>query len=267
MENIHSTAIIDPAAEIAEDVIIGPFSVIGPDVKIKSGTIIKEHVVIDGHTEIGRNCQIAAAAVIGTPPQDKAYKGEPTRVVIGDNTILREYVTVNRASGEGNVTTLGNDCMIMAYTHIAHNCQIGNAVIMANYSALAGHVQVGDGAFIGGITAIHQFVKIGTLAIISGFSGTRQDIPPYSITDGRPAIVRGVNKVGLRRNGFSRAEIDNLRKAFRIIWFEKHNLAHSLVILETEVEQDDHIKHLVEFLKTSKRGVIIKREQEEFEAL
>ena len=155
--------------------------------------------------------------------------------------------------------------MIMAYAHVAHNCQISDEVIMANYAALAGHIQIGKGAFIGGLVAIHQFVRIGRYAIISGFSGTRQDIPPFSITDGRPAIVRGVNKVGLRRRQFSRAEIDNLRKAFRIIWFEKHNLSHALEILKDEVEQDEHIEHLVEFINTSKRGIIMKREQEDFD--
>ncbi|MGD9580499.1 MAG: acyl-ACP--UDP-N-acetylglucosamine O-acyltransferase [Vampirovibrionia bacterium] len=262
MERIHSTAIVDPAAEIAEDVIIGPFSIVGPNVILKSGTILESRVVIDGHTEIGHNCKIAVGAVVGTPPQDLSYKNEPTKVIIGDNTVLREYVTVNRASGEGNSTIVGSDCMIMAYTHIAHNCVIGNKVIMANYAGLAGHVEVGDSAFIGGITAIHQFVKIGKYAIISGFSGTRQDIPPFSMTDGRPAIVRGVNKVGLRRNGFTREEIDNLRKAFRIIWFEKHNLTNALELIQTEVNIDEHIKHLIDFIQNSKRGVIIKQDQD-----
>lgn len=262
MERIHSTAIVDPAAEIAEDVIIGPFSIVGPDVVIKSGTILESRVVVEGHTEIGTNCKLAVGAVVGTPPQDFSYKNEPTKVIIGNNTVLREYVTVNRASGEGCSTVVGDDCMIMAYTHIAHNCQVGNKVIMANYAGLAGHVEVGDSAFIGGIVAIHQFVKIGKYAIISGFSGTRQDIPPFSMTDGRPAIVRGVNKVGLRRNGFSRTEIDNLRKAFRIIWFEKHNLTNALELINTEVEMDEHIKYLLDFIKTSKRGVIIKQDQD-----
>lgn len=262
MERIHSTAIVDPAAEIAEDVVIGPFSIVGPNVIIKSGTILESRVVIDGHTEIGNNCKLAVGAVVGTPPQDISYKNEPTRVIIGDNTVLREYVTVNRASGEGTSTVVGKDCMIMAYTHIAHNCQVGNKVIMANYAGLAGHVEVGDNAFIGGIVAIHQFVKIGKYAIISGFSATRQDIPPFSMSDGRPAIVRGVNKVGLRRNGFSREEIDNLRKAFRIIWFEKHNLTNALNIINSEVDLDENIKHLIDFIQNSKRGVIIKQDQD-----
>lgn len=267
MEKIHSTAIIDPSAEIAEDVQIGPFTIIGPDVKIKSGTVIHSHVVIEGHTEIGSNCKIATAAVIGTAPQDLSYKGEPTQVIVGDNTVIREYVTINRASGEGGITSVGSDCMLMAYTHLAHNCKVGNKVLMANYTGLAGHVEVDNNAFIGGITAIHQFVKVGRNAIISGFSGTRQDIPPYSITDGRPAIIRGVNKIGLRRNGFSRAQIDNMRKAFKIIFFEKHTLSNSLEMLPNEVEMDEHVLHLVDFMKNSKRGVRLKRDNDDMDEI
>lgn len=265
MEKIHSTAIVDPAAELAEDVKVGPFSIIGPNVKINSGTIIEAQVVIDGHTEIGSDCVISVGAVIGSPPQDLTYKGEPTKVIIGNNTKIREYATVNRASGEGNATLVGDGCMLMAYSHVAHNCKLGNNVILANYTALAGFIEIGDYAFLGGIIAVHQFVKIGKLSIISGFSGTRQDIPPYSITDGRPAIVRGVNRVGLRRRGFSRDQIENLKKAFRIIWFEKLNLSQAIEKVQQEVNMDEHVEHLIDFIKTSKRGVIIKREQEKFE--
>jgi UDP-N-acetylglucosamine acyltransferase len=267
MVQIHSTAIVDPAAELAEDVVVGPYAIIGPDVKIGPGSVVEANAFIDGHTEIGNSCRIAVGAVVGTPPQDTNYKNEPTKVIIGDNTTLREYVSVNRSSGEGTSTIIGHDCMLMAYTHIAHNCQIGNHVNIANYAGLAGHVHIGDYAFIGGLTAFHQFVRIGRMAIVSGFSGTRQDIPPYSIADGRPAIVRGVNKVGLRRRGFSRPDIDNMRHAFKIIWFEKLNLSHALTRVEEEVPMNEHIEHLLQFIRESKRGVIFKRESEEFDSL
>lgn len=267
MENIHPTAIIDPEAELAEDVSVGPFSIIGPNVKINSGTQIGSHVVIDGHTEIGSNCIISPGAIIGTPPQDLSYKGEPTKVIIGNNTQIREYVTINRASGEDGVTRIGENCLLMINVHVAHNCQLGDNVIIANTTQLAGYVQVDDYAFISGIVVVHQFVHIGKMAIISGFSGTRQDIPPFSITDGRPAVVRGVNRVGLRRRGFSRDEINNLRKAFRIIWFEKNNMSQSIEKIKNEVNIDDHVQHLIDFIQNSKRGVIIKTQQEEFESL
>lgn len=266
MERIHSTAIIDPAAQLAENVKVGPYAIIGPNAKIDEGSEIKAHAVIDGHTEIGKNCIIASGAIIGTAPQDTSYKGEPTQVIIGDNTIIREFATINRASGEGTATIVGSNCMIMAYSHIGHNCVVGNNVNMANNAGLAGHVVVENNCFIGGLTVYHQFVKIGKFAIISGFSGTRQDIPPFAIADGRPALVRGVNKVGLRRNGFSRDEIDNLRKAFKIIWFEKSNLTQALEKVENEVEMDQHIQYLLEFIRNSKRGVIMKRDQNDFDS-
>jgi UDP-N-acetylglucosamine acyltransferase len=267
MEQIHSTAIIDPAAELAEDVIVGPHAIIGPNVKINAGSIIEANAFIDGHTEIGENCRIAVGAIVGTPPQDTNYKGEPTRVIIGNNTTIREYVTINRASGEGSSTEIGENCMLMAYTHIAHNCKIGNHVNIANYAGFAGHISVGDYAFIGGLTAFHQYIRIGKMAIVSGFSGTRQDIPPYAIADGRPAIVRGVNKIGLRRCGFSRAEIDKMRYAFKVLWFDKLNLSQALEKLESDVDINEHIQHLIEFIRESRRGVIMKRESEEFDSL
>lgn len=263
MEKIHPSAIIDPAAEISDDVTIGPFTIIGPNVKIASGSVIESNVVIDGHTEIGSNCRIFSGAVIGTEPQDLTYKGELTKVKIGNGTQIREYATVNRASGEGNTTYVGDNCLLMAYSHVAHNCKLDNNVILANYVALAGHIQIGEHAFIGGIVAIHQFVKIGKMAIISGFSGTRQDIPPFSITDGRPAIVKGVNRVGLRRRGMSRDQINNIRTAFRIIWYENLNLSQSIDKIKQELPSDPNVDHLIEFLTSSKRGVIIKRKNEE----
>ena len=266
MDKIHPSSVISLTAEIAEDVTIGPFTTIGPDVKIQKGTIIGSNVTIVGHTEIGSDCVIAPGAVIGTPPQDLSYRNEETYVKIGNQTQIREYVTVNRASGEGTSTVVGNNCLLMAYAHLGHNCVLDDNVIIANTVNLAGHVHVGEYAFIGGTCVVHQFVKIGKMAIMSGFSGTRQDLPPYSITDGRPAYVRGVNRVGLRRRKFSKDEIDNMRRAFRIIWFQDHkNMSEALEKVVQEVQLDSHIEHLMEFIKTSKRGIIIKRQLENFD--
>lgn len=268
MKNIHPSAIINKKAQLPNDIEIGPYCIIGPDVKIGAGTKLGPSVVLNGHTEIGENCQLYVGAVVGTPPQDLSYKNEPTKVIIGNNTQLREYVTVHRASGEGTSTNVGDNCMIMAYTHIAHNCKIGNNVIMANYVGLAGHIQIDDFAFISGLVAVHQFVKIGKMSIISGFSATRQDIPPFSTTDGRPAVVRGINKVGLRRRGFTKEQIENLHKAFRIIWFENNNMSQSFEKINSEIgPNDEHVNHLLNFIKTSKRGVIIKTEQEQFQSM
>lgn len=268
MDRIHSSTVISPTAEISEDVTIGPFTVIGPDVKIGAGTVIGSNVTIVGHTEIGSECIIAPGAVIGTPPQDLSYKNEKTFVKIGNKTQIREYVTVNRASGEGTATVVGENCMLMAYSHLGHNCQLGNNIIVANTVSLAGHVTVGDYAFIGGTVVVHQFVKIGKLSIISGFSGTRQDIPPFSIADGRPAVIRGINRVGLKRRGLPKDEIDNLKKAFRLIWFQPNkNMKAALEKVEAEVPIDHNIKDLIDFIRDSKRGVNLKKavmEQEDF---
>ena len=262
--NIHSTAIIDSSAEIAENVKIGPYAIIGKNVKIASGVEIFSQAYLE-NCEIGENTIISCGAVIGTAPQDLGYKGEFTKVVVGKNCQIREHATINRASGEGNVTKIGDDCMLMTGAHIAHNCQLGNGVILANLATLGGHVIVEDYAFLGGMVIAHQNVKIGEMSIIGGFSATRQDIPPYCKTDDRLARVIGLNAIGLKRRGLSLEERSNLKKAFDFIWFSRLNTTQAIEKIKAELPLNKYVEHLIEFIVTSKRGVTKRAIKQELE--
>ncbi len=262
--NIHPTAIISKEASIGKDVIIGPYSYIGPNVEIKEKTYIGPHVIIDGITQIGSNCKLIAACSIGLPPQDISYKDEPTGVKIGNGTVIREYVTIHRASKEG-FTVIGENCYLMNYVHVAHNVQLGNSVIIANSSMLAGYVIVEDFVFISALSPIHQHCRIGESAMVGGMTGSRLDLPPYFIADGRPAKIRGVNKVGLRRRGIKADVRDELAKAYKIIYHSGLNTSNALQKIETELIPFDEIKKLVGFYRTSKRGVVgIDSEENDF---
>ncbi|OGI16755.1 MAG: acyl-[acyl-carrier-protein]--UDP-N-acetylglucosamine O-acyltransferase [Candidatus Melainabacteria bacterium RIFOXYA12_FULL_32_12] len=252
--NIHPSAIIDPSAEIADGVKINAYAVIGPNTKLESGVEIYPQAYIE-NSEIGKNTIISTGAVIGTAPQDLGYKGEFTKVIIGENCQIREHATVNRASGEGNITKVGNNCMLMTGAHIAHNCQVGDNAILANLATLGGHVLVGDYAFIGGMVVIHQNVRIGEMAIIGGFSATRQDLPPYAKTEGRPAGIIGINTIGLKRRGFTPEERTNLKKAFNLIWFSDLNTNQAIERIREEIPSNKYIDQLIEFINSSKRGV------------
>ncbi len=252
---IHPTAIISPEAEVASGVSIGPYSCIGSGTKIDENTVIGPHVIIEGKTEIGPNCKLIAACSIGFPPQDLGYKGEDTGVKIGENTVIREYVTIHKASKEG-FTVIGKNCYLMNYVHIAHNCHIGNNVIMANSATLAGYVIVEDFVFISALSTIHQHCRIGESVIVGGMSGSRLDLPPYFIADGRPVKIRGINKVGLRRRGIKADVREELSKAYKIIYLSDLNMTNALEKIENELTQFDEIKKLVSFLRTSKRGVV-----------
>lgn len=253
---IHPTAIIDPTAEIGLDVEIGPYVVIGPECKVGDGSRLLPHAVLEGYTTLGKGCQISPGAVLGGLPQDLHFGGEKSFVVIGDNTIIRECVTVSRATGEGKETRIGNNCMLMAYTHIAHNCQVGNNVILANNVQMAGYVKVGDYAFISGTCAIHQFVEIGRIAMVAGFSGTRQDIPPFAMTEGRPqATIVGINSVGLKRRGFKPDERSRLKKAYFYLWFSKLNTDQAIEAIRREIAPDPNVEELIQFVLHSKRGI------------
>ena len=252
---IHPTAIISKGAKIASGVTIGPYAVIGQNVEIKEKTYIGPHVIIEGNTEIGKNCKLVAACSIGLPPQDISYKGEDTGVKIGNGTVIREYVTIHKASKEG-FTTVGNDCFLMNYVHIGHNVVVGNNVIMANSATLPGYVIVEDFVFISGLSAMHQHCRIGESAMVGGMTGSRQDLPPYFVSDGRPAKVRGVNKVGLRRRGIKADVREELSKAYKIIYCSGLNTTNALQKIEDELVQGDEIKKLVNFFRTSKRGVV-----------
>lgn len=252
---IHPTAIISPEAKIGPGVNIGPYCVIGPDVEIKENTYIGPHVIIEGKTEIGANCKLIAACSIGLPPQDISYKGELTGVKIGENTVIREYVTIHRAVKEG-FTVIGKDCFLMNCAHIGHNARLGNNVIMASSSILAGYTIVEDFVFISALCVTHQHCRIGESAMVGGMTGTRLDLPPYFMADGRPAKIRGVNKVGLRRRGIKAEVRTELIKAYKMIYLSGLNTANALLKVEAELIQFDEIKKLVNFFKTSKRGVV-----------
>jgi UDP-N-acetylglucosamine acyltransferase len=257
---IHPTAIVDAAVEIAADVEIGPYTIIGPGVVIEAGCTIGPHVVLRGQTRIGAGTRIFQFASVGEDPQDKKYAGEETALVIGQRNVIREYATVHRGTAQDRgETRIGDDNLLMAYTHVAHDCSIGNHVIMANVATLAGHVEVGDRASIGGLVAIHQFCRIGTFSYIGGVSGIGLDVPPYVILAGTRNRTRisGVNKVGLKRNGFSRETIRMLDTAFRII-FRTPNLLmkDAIEVARKEFPECPEVQNLVKFFEDSKRGVV-----------
>ncbi len=258
---IHPSAIIDPGAEIGKDVSVGPFAYIGPKVIIGDGCVIGAHAVIESHVRMGRGNRISSFASVGAPPQDLKFRGEDTWVDMGDNNIIREFATVNRGTpGEGGGTRLGDNNMVMAYCHIAHDCRIGNRVVMANGATLAGHVTVEDGAVIGGLTAFHQFVRIGTLCMVGGLSGVGKDIAPYvTAAPGRQRKgegLFGLNKIGLRRSGMSEEAVSALKKAYTIIFRSKDTLKDALAKVEGEVPQLPEVRHMVEFIRSSTRGVL-----------
>lgn len=253
---IHPTAIIGNKADIDEDVSIGPFCIISDTVTIRKGTRVMSNVVIEGRTEIGEGCTIYPFSSIGLPPQDLKYKGEDTRVVIGDRNIIREYTSINRASvGGDGVTSVGNDNFLMAYSHIAHDCKIGNHVVMANAATLGGHVHIEDYVFIGGIVGVHQFTRIGAYVMVGGLSGISQDIPPYTMASGERAKLFGLNAVGLKRHGFSDTTINELKKAYKILFREKHTMKDAIRKVQSELPYSDEIKRLIEFIEKNKRGI------------
>jgi UDP-N-acetylglucosamine acyltransferase len=252
---IHPTAIVSPDAKLSEGVEIGPYCIVGENVKIGRNTKLVSHVVIE-ESEIGQNCSVYPFATIGLPPQDLKYRGEKTRVRIGNNNILREYINIHRASvgGEG-VTVIGHDNFLMAYVHIAHDCVIGNNVIMANATTLAGHVVVEDFVFIGGLVAVHQFARVGAYSMIGGFSAIPQDIPPYTTAAGERARLYGLNTVGLKRRNFSDATISDLKKAYKILFRSKLTLKEAIEKVKHDLGRSEEVKNLIEFIDKNKRGI------------
>ena len=252
---IHPTAIVSKKAKLADDIIVGPYSIITDTVTIGPGTKIGSHCVIDGNTSIGRNCEIFTGAVVGSRPQDLKYKGQKVFLEIGDENIIREYSTFNPGTEEGSKTIIGNNNLFMAYSHIAHDCIVGNNCAIANNGTLAGHVTIEDKAVVGGLVAIHQFVRIGTLSIIGGCSKVVQDIPPFSTCDGHPARVYGLNLVGLKRQKITKDSIVLLDRAFKVLFNEGHTIKHSLEKLEKDIKSTQEISYLINFIKNSKRGI------------
>ena len=253
---IHPTAVISPDATLAEGVEVGPYSIIGPDVHIGKNTQIGPHVVIETQTDIGENNRIAQFASIGGPPQDLKYRGEKTRVVIGNDNTIREYVTINRATiHDIGVTIIGDHNLLMAYCHVAHNCKLGNRIVMANAANLAGHIHVEDYAIIGGLTGVHQFTRIGAHCIIGGASAVAKDIPPFVMASGNFTKLYGLNIIGLKRRGFPEETIAALKEAYRIVFRSKLLLATAIKKAEQEVPDLPEVRHFLDFIRKSERGI------------
>jgi UDP-N-acetylglucosamine acyltransferase len=251
---IHPTAIVDPQAELASDVEVGPFAVIEAGVKIASGTIIGPHVHVQGLTEIGPNNSIGTGSTIGLPPQHIEYRGAPTRLVIGSGNRIRECVSIHRAFREGEATVIGNDCFFMDGSHVAHDCRLGNGVIVANGVMLGGHVSVGDRAFISGLVAVHQFCRIGRLAMTQGLSGIGQDVPPFMIVGGFRAVIRALNVVGLQRAGVSTDVRAELKRLFRALYRSGKTIKAALEEVDRR-ELSPEGRELLDFYSESRRGI------------
>lgn len=253
---IHPTAIIDSKADIDSNVDVGPYSIVGANVQIGSGTVIGPHVVIQPYVEIGPDCHIFQYASIGAVPQALKFQGEETYVKIGRGTVIREFVTVNRGTGfGGEITEVGEENLLMAYVHIAHDCKTGRKVILANNATLAGHIVIEDFVTVGGLVAIHQFVRIGKYAYVGGKSAVVKDIPPYVIAAGDRAKLHGLNNVGLKRHGFSQETLSSLKKAYRIIFRIGLTLNEAIERVKAEVEQVPEVNDLIRFIKSSERGI------------
>lgn len=253
---IHPTAVVNPRAEIAEDAEVGPYSVIEEDVAIGSGTRIGPHAFIGRGTRIGKGCQIFQFASVGDAPQALAYRGEKTFLEMGDRNIVRECATINRGTvSGGGKTVIGHGNLFMAYSHVAHDCQIGNQVVLANAATLGGHIVVEDHAIIGGLAAVHQFCRIGCYAMVSGLSGVALDIPPYMLAAGSRTKLYGLNLVGLKRHGFAEETLKALKRAYRILFRSGLTLEKALKTVEEELPGLPEIAHLLQFIRQSKRGI------------
>ncbi|MBM4284672.1 MAG: acyl-ACP--UDP-N-acetylglucosamine O-acyltransferase [Deltaproteobacteria bacterium] len=251
---IDPTARIAPQVELAADVEVGPWVIIDGPTSIGAGTRLLARAYVGPYTTIGRHNLIGFGAVVGYDPQDYAFTGEESYTIIGDHNLIREYATIHRGSKPGSATRLGNHNFIMALSHMAHNSQVGNHVVVVNGALVGGYVEVGDRAFVSANCLLHQFIRVGTLAILRGGSRASRDVPPYCILDGTHT-VRGVNLVGLRRAGFTREQIQALRQAFRILFSRRVNLTEALARVEAEVPLTPEVQHLLDFIRSSKRGV------------
>lgn len=255
--NIHPTAIIDSSAEIGSDVIIGPYCVIEKDVVVGDRTELHSHIVLMSGTRIGRDCKVSPGAVLGNVPQDLKFGGEESELIIGDRTTIREFCTLNRGTEHGGSTTrVGSDCLLMAYSHVAHDCSVGDNVILANGVNMAGHVVIEDNVGISGLTVIHQFTHIGQYAYIGGGSKVSQDVPPYILTSSDPLAYYGPNSVGLRRKGFTGAQISEIKRAYHYIYRTKLNLSQAIEAIKTELSESEVVKNILTFIERSERGLI-----------
>ena len=261
MSEIHSSAIVHKDARLGRDVTIGPYCVIGPNVVLGDGATMMSHVLVQGHTEIGAATRIYPFAAIGCDPQNVKYKGEPTKLVIGSNTTIREHVTAHPGTVEGGgISVVGDHCFLMVGAHVAHDCFVGDHVIMANNATLGGHVTIGDYAVLGGLSAIHQFVRIGPSAMIGGMSGVENDVIPYGLVFGNRAGLTGLNVIGLKRRGFDRNQIRELRAAYRLLFADEGTMAERIAGVEKTFPDNALVSEVVDFIKTdSSRSIIVPR--------
>jgi UDP-N-acetylglucosamine acyltransferase len=257
MARIHPTALVDKTVELGDGVTIGPYSIIQGRVVIGHGTHIGPHVVIKDFTTIGNKCEIFQFAVIGEIPQDLKFQGEESHLVIGDGNTIREFATLHRGTaGGGGVTRIGHGNLFMAYTHVAHDCQVGNGVIMSNAATLAGHITVEDYAILGGLSAVHQYCQVGRHAFVGGCSAVHRDVPPYAMAVGNRARLVGLNLVGLKRHGFTDTTLQPLKRAYELLFLSDLNLKEAITRITAELPQTPEIQHLLRFLETSERGLL-----------
>lgn len=250
MSRIHETAIVGKGAQLGRNVSVGPYCVVGPNVELGDGVTLTSHVAVDGHTTIGANTKIYPFAAVGFAPQNLKYKGEPTKLVIGNNTVVREHVTIHPGTvGGGGITTVGNNCLLMVGSHIAHDCRVGDHVMMANNATLGGHVAVGDYAVIGGLCAVHQFVRIGRYAMIGGMSGVDHDVIPYGSVMGNRAVLSGLNIVGLKRRGFDRRQIHDLRAAYRLLFAKEGTMNERVAGVANTFHDNEAVMEIVTFMR------------------
>lgn len=257
MNGVHQTAIVDPSAEIADDAIIGPYTIIGPNVKVGPRTEVGPHVHIVRDTVIGADCRVHHGAALGGDPQDLKYDGEAAQLIVGDNTIIREFVTLNRGTSAHGRTEIGTNCLLMAYAHVAHDCVIGNHVILANAVNMGGHVSIEDNVIVGGLTAVHQFVKIGRHAFVGGSAAVMKDVPPFVKAAGNPLKLYGLNSVGLQRRGFTEATRMTLKRAYRLIFSSSMNISQALEQARRDLEVTPDVEHFLSFIAASERGVTV----------
>jgi len=253
---IHPSALVSPKAELADNVTVGPFTIIEDDVLVGAGTTIASHVYLAGGTRVGKECRIHHGAVLGTAPQDLKFRGEVTTLEVGDHTVLREYVTLNRGTHDRWKTTVGSSCFFMAYVHIAHDCIIGNHVILANAVNMGGHVTIEDHAVVGGIVGIHQFSHIGRHSMIGANSRVTKDVPPYVLAGLEPLAFTGLNIIGLRRRNFPQEVLSTLDKVYQLIYYSQLNVSQALERIKKELPMTEEVRHIIEFIEKSKRGII-----------
>jgi len=253
--NIHPTAVVAAGAEIGDAATIGPYCVIGPNVRLGAGCELQSHVNVDGHTTLGEKCVVYPFASIGTRTQDLKYKGGNPRVEIGARTVIREYVTVNQATFDGDVTRVGDDCLLMACCHIAHDCVVGTRVIIANAVGLSGHIIIEDQAIIGGMTGIHQFVRIGRLAMIGGVSRVPKDVPPFMLGEGNPLEIQTVNSIGMERAGIGQESQNAMKQVFKLLYRSSLNTRQALERIRAEVQSTPEVEHVLRFIESSERGI------------